>query len=112
MLVEMAALCNGEVIYFSLDPELPVIRKHCLAPAAEIKGTQGNRAVMVRDGKILLVTGSSELSLGKVADIPLTRGGHAVPEVENVLAAVGAAWALGIEPTLIRAGIEDFAAAQ
>ncbi len=108
MLVEMAALCNGDVIYFSLDSELPVIRKHCLADTAEIKGAQAKRAVIVRDGKILLVTGSSELVLGKVADVPLTQGGHAVPEVENVLAAVGAAWALGIEPALIRAGIENF----
>ena len=108
MLVEMAALCNGEVIYFSLDPELPVIRKHCLADTAEIKGAQAKRAVIVRDGKILLVTGSSELVLGNVVDVPLTQGGHAVSEVENVLAAVGAAWALGIEPALIRAGIENF----
>ncbi|BCT68799.1 cyanophycin synthetase [Nitrosospira sp. NRS527] len=112
MLVEMAALCNGEVIYFSLDPELPVIRKHCLADTAEIKGAQAKRAVIVRDGKILLVTGSSELVLGEVADVPLTQGGHAVPEVENVLAAVGAAWALGIEPALIRVGIENFASIQ
>jgi cyanophycin synthetase len=112
MLVEMAALCNGEVIYFSLDPELPVIRKHCLADTAEIKDAQAKRAVIVRDGKILLVTGSSELVLGKVADVPLTQGGHAVPEVENVLAAVGAAWALGIEPALIRVGIENFASIQ
>jgi cyanophycin synthetase len=48
------------------------------------------------------------LPLGKVADIPLVRGGHAVPEVENILAAVAAAWALGIEPALIRTGIENF----
>lgn len=76
------------------------------------KGAQAKRAVIVRDGKILLVTGSSELVLGEVADVPLTQGGHAVPEVENVLAAVGAAWALGIEPALIRVGIENFASIQ
>jgi cyanophycin synthetase len=108
MLVEMAALCDGEVIYFSLDPELPVIRNHRLADTAGIKGEQARRAVIVRDGQIQLVTGSSELSLGKVADVPLTRGGHAVLEVENILAAVAAAWALGIEPPLIRTGIENF----
>ncbi len=108
MLVEMAALCDGEVIYFSLDPELPVIKKHCLADTVDITRKQGKRAVIVRDGRILLVTGSVELSLGKVADIPLTQGGRDLPEVENVLAAVGAVWALGIEPALIRVGIENF----
>jgi cyanophycin synthetase len=28
--------------------------------------------------------------------------------IENVMAAIGAAWALGIEPDLIRIGIETF----
>ncbi|WP_097067793.1 cyanophycin synthetase [Nitrosovibrio sp. Nv4] len=108
MLVEMAALCNGEIIYFSLDPDLPVIKEHCLRGTAGINGAKGKRAVMVRDGEILLVSGSSELPLSKLTDVPLTGGGHAIHAVENVLAAVGAAWALGIEPTLIRAGIENF----
>lgn len=97
LLVEMAALCDGEVIYFSLAPELPAISEH--------RACNG-RAVVVRDGKILLVTGPSELPLAKLADLPQPNGGHGIPEVENILAAVGAAWALGIAPALIRTGIE------
>lgn len=99
MLVEMAALCDGEVIYFSVDPDLPVIISHC---------ARGNRAVLVRDGNILLVTGSSEILLAKLADVPVTKGGCATLETENVLAAVGATWALGIAPALIGNGIKDF----
>jgi cyanophycin synthetase len=104
MLVEMAALCNGEVIYFSLDPQSAVIEGHRLHGTAGINGVKGKRAVIVRNGEILLVTGSSELPLCKLADVPLA-GGRTVYEAENVLAAVGAAWALGIEPALIRTGI-------
>ncbi len=101
MLVEMAALCDGEIIYFGLAPELPAISEH---------RARSGRAVIVRDGKIQLITGSSELPLAKLTDIPLTNGGHEIPEVENILAAVGAAWALGIAPALIRTGIENFSA--
>ena len=72
MLVEMAALCNGEVIYFSLDPELPVINEHRAHGTKGIGSTEGKRAVMVRDGEILLVNGANELPLAKLADIPLT----------------------------------------
>ena len=108
MLVEMATLCDGEIIYFSLDSDLPVIKEHCLRGTAGINGVPGKRAVTVREGEILLVNGSSELPLSKLSDVPLTRDGHAISEVENVLAAVAAAWALGIEPALIRAGIENF----
>ena len=43
-----------------------------------------------------------------MAAIPLTHGGRVAFQAENVLAAVGAAWALDIPVELIRAGIETF----
>jgi cyanophycin synthetase len=101
MLVDMAALCDGEVIYFALDPGLPVIAEHC---------AQGKRAVLVRDGTVMLASGPNETKLAKLSDIPLTNGGSSTFQIENVLAAVGAAWALGIKPELIRTGIETFSA--
>ncbi|MFZ4535991.1 cyanophycin synthetase [Propionivibrio sp.] len=99
MLVEMSSLCDGEVIYFALDPELPAITAH---------RAQGKRAVIVRDGRVLLASGKDEVSLAKLKDIPLTEGGDAKPQVENVLAAVAAAWALGISTDVMRTGIETF----
>lgn len=99
MLVEMAALCDGEVIYFALDAELPAIAAH---------RAQGKRAVLVRDGKVVLASGADETTLTRLTDIPLTDGGRAAFQTENVLAAVGAAWALGLTPELIRTGIETF----
>jgi cyanophycin synthetase len=99
MLVEMAALCDGEVIYFALDADLPVIAEH---------RAQGKRAVLVRDGAVVLASGADETKLAKLKDIPLTDGGKTAFQIENVLAAVGAAWALGIKPELMRTGVETF----
>ena len=99
MLVEMAALCDGEVVYFALDPSLPALAEHL---------AQGKRAVIVRDGQIVLASGTNEKSLAKLSDVPLTEGGQANAQVENVLAAVGAAWSLGISPDVMRTGIETY----
>ena len=99
MLVEMSSLCDGEIIYFALDPELPAITAH---------REQGKRAVLVRYGQIMLASGQGETALAKLKDIPLTEYGKSNPQIENVLAAVAAAWALGISPDVMRTGIETF----
>ena len=99
MLIEMAALCDGEVIYFALDPELPAITEHL---------AQGKRAVVVRNDQIMLASGASEVSLARLSDVPLTEGGKTKDQIENVLAAAGAAWSLGISPDVMRTGIETF----
>ncbi|MGY6273617.1 cyanophycin synthetase [Achromobacter denitrificans] len=97
--VEMAELCDGSVIFFGIDPALPAIAEHL---------RQDGRAVFVRDGGIVLAQGAREERLAAVAAIPLTHGGRVAFQAENVLAAVGAAWALDIPVELIRAGIETF----
>ncbi|WP_153110255.1 cyanophycin synthetase [Propionivibrio limicola] len=99
MLVDMAPLCDGEVIFFAYDPALPVITEHL---------EQGKRAVIVRYGQIMLASREGEVSLAKLKDIPLTEGGKNVEQTENVLAAVGATWALGVSPDVMRTGIETF----
>lgn len=105
MLIEISELCHGEVIFFSIEPDLPAIVKHRDSGTGP---TQGKRAVIVRNKIISLATGSNELPLIKLAEIPSAVGEHSVEEIENVMAAIGAAWALGIEPDLIRIGIETF----
>jgi len=99
MLIEMAPLCDGEVIYFAIEPELPAVVAH---------REQGKRAVIVRYGQIMLASGQGEITLAKLSDIPLTEGGKSKEQVENILAAIGAAWALGISPDVMRTGIETF----
>jgi cyanophycin synthetase len=99
LVVEMAKLSDGEVIFFGLDPKIPAIAEHL---------AQGGRAVFVHDGSVVLATGVESIPLAQVALIPLTDGGKLDFQVENVLAAAGVAWASGLSPELIRAGIKTF----
>lgn len=99
LVLKMAELCDGSVILFGLDPEIPAITEH---------RDQGGRAVFVRYGRLVMATGRDEVTLVEVAAIPLLSSGAPAFQIENVLAAVGAAWALGLTHELIRAGIETF----
>ncbi|MDP2155014.1 MAG: cyanophycin synthetase [Sulfuricella sp.] len=99
MTVEMAPLCDGEVIFFGVYPDVTAIADHL---------AQGKRAVLVRDGFVALATGNQEVQLVEMSGIMLAGAGVAGLQIENVLAAAGAAWALGLPLELIRAGIETF----
>ncbi len=99
MLVEMAPLCDGEVIYFALDPQLPVISEHL---------SHGKRAVIVRYDQIMLASAQGEVALIRLADIPLTQGGKDTAQVENMLAAIAVAWALDVSLDVMRTGVETF----
>ena len=99
VLVDMAPLCDGEVIYFSFDPECPALAAHREA---------GKRAVIARYGQIMLASGQGEVALTRLADVPLTGGGQNRQQVENILAAVAAAWSLGISQDVMRTGIETY----
>jgi len=111
MLVEISELCHGEIIFFSSEPDLPVIIQHRTNGTGPTQG-KGKRAVIVRNNMIVLVTGSDELPLVRLMEIPAAAGVRSTQEIENILAAIGAAWALGIEPELIRIGIETFGFSQ
>jgi cyanophycin synthetase len=93
--VDMAHLCDGRVIFYGLDPALPAIATH---------RASGERAVFVQAQQIVLALG-----LDEVARIPLESLKPAKAEQpEMVMAAVAAAWALGITPELIHAGLRNF----
>jgi len=98
-LVEMAELCDGDVIFFGLSADVPAIAAHRAA---------GKRTVFVREGKVVLATGNNETALTDVSAIPLTYAGRVAFQIENVLAAVATGWALGISNDLIRAGVVTF----
>ncbi|MCL2308888.1 MAG: cyanophycin synthetase [Proteobacteria bacterium] len=85
-LVEMAALCDGEVIFYATDAESAAIVKHCAA---------GGRAVVAADDQALLIHGGHTTPMNT----------HSAPDLE-ILATIAAAWAFGVNATLIRFGIE------
>lgn len=103
MVVQMASLCDGEVIFFAHDDQSSVIADHLKADG---------RAVILDEDNVVLVTGSKKVVLTRLSAIPLLN--HALDshsEISNtgyVLAAIAAAWALDISPALMQAGIEAF----
>jgi cyanophycin synthetase len=93
--VEMAELCDGKVIFYGLDESMPVIFSH---------RAKDGCVVFVRDDFIILAHGMEE-----VARIPLSSlKPSKAAQPEMVMAAVAAAWALGITPELINAGLRNF----
>lgn len=98
MIVKMAELSKGEVMYFSQDPASPVIASH-----------------QEKDGRSIIV-GSSFITLkqGKLdkltIPIPPTVRDSSPDWAPNfsLAAAIGAAWALDIPFNVIEAGVETF----
>jgi len=89
---------SGLVTYFAIDRQHPVMATHL---------AQGKRAVYVEDGQLVAAEGKVQHRL-PLAAVPLTLGGTIGFQVENVMAAVGAAWALGLDWALIRQGLANF----
>lgn len=98
LVAEMAELCDGEVIFFATNSNLPVIRKHL---------KQGGRAVLQKGDGLILASSLCKILLTNPAARPIS-----AQNIQPLLAAVGAAWALGISPDLISAGVKTFSLEQ
>jgi cyanophycin synthetase len=99
LVADMAPLSAGSVILFALDGEHPVMAAH---------RAEGKRTVFVRDAWVVMAEGLREFRLVPLVKVPLTHGGRVPFQVENVLAAAGAAWGLAIAPETIRTVLEKF----
>ena len=102
--LELANYSDGQVILYSLDTDSPSVAAH---------RSRKGRAVLARGNDIVLATGGDEtvlLSLSApdfsslASDLPADVRPH-------VLAAVAAAWALGVPTSLMRGGLLRFDAA-
>jgi cyanophycin synthetase len=94
----MAASCPGHVIFFAADPHLSAMVTH---------RAQGKRAVF-RDGQSIVAAEGAVEERIDLSGIPLTRNGSIGFQVENAMAAIAAAWALGIDWNTIRLGLSSF----
>ena len=99
LVVDMKTWCKGQVVYFSLDPENPVVVEHL---------SRGGLAATVREGWIVLCDGPRETRLANLDRVPLVHRGLVAFQVENALAAAAAAWCLGVPLELVRLGLESF----
>ncbi|MDO5288935.1 MAG: cyanophycin synthetase [Pseudomonadota bacterium] len=97
----LAGYSDGEVLLYSLTPDPPALQAH-----RERKG----RCVFARGTDILLDTGTQEIPLVNLNTSSLCGITRESPDDvrPHVLAAVAAAWSLGISVDLIRAGLLRF----
>ncbi|MFP5399160.1 MAG: cyanophycin synthetase [Gammaproteobacteria bacterium] len=98
IVLAMAVTCPGDVILFAVDGRLPALAAH---------RAQGRRVLFVEGGDIVAAEGSARVRLS-LREVPLTRGGTIGFQVENTLAAVGAAWAAGLPFEAVRSGLASF----
>jgi len=99
VVVSMADNCRGAVTFFAADATHPVMSTH---------RTHGQRVVYVEDGMLVAAHGKEQHQVA-LAEVPITRGGSIGFQVQNVMAAVAAAWALDVKWDDIRAGLKSFA---
>lgn len=94
----MSQACPGQVIFFAADRQNPVMATH---------RAQGKRTVFVEGDCVVAAEGAWREKL-PLRDIPITRGGAIGFQVENVMAAVAAAWAVGLGWPAVRSGLASF----
>lgn len=99
-LVEMAALCDGDVVFYALSRDNPALAAHRDA---------GGRAVFLQAGVVVLADGRAETPCANVASLQERYAAAGRPlSPDSALAAVATAWSLGIGPELISAGLDTF----
>jgi cyanophycin synthetase len=94
----MARMCPGDVTFFALDAHHPVLATH---------RAQGKRVVYTENGSIVAQQGKQFFRI-PLSDVPLTRQGQIGFQTENVMASVGAAWALNVPWDTIAQGLSTF----
>ena len=96
--VELAELCDGQVIFYAVDADNAVLARHRAI---------GERTVFVRAGAIVIASGLVETALLPLAALKTATARHPA----SLLAAVAAAWALNVSAELLAAGLRNFDAA-
>ena len=99
LVADFAELCDGEVIFFAVDPANPTLLAHLAA---------GKRGVTVSDKRIVLRSGADEIRLSRLVDAPYIGKAKLPKNIANVLASIAAGWALGLSKEVMTTGIKTF----
>jgi cyanophycin synthetase len=94
----MAKKTKGSVTFFAADKHHPVMATH---------RAQGNAVVYVENGQVVACQGGFKHHIA-LSSIPVTLGGAIGFQVDNVMAAVAAAWALRVDWSTIERGLQSF----
>ncbi len=106
-LVALAQTLACEVIFFA-DLDAPPAEGDPATKVLSEARARGARSVLARDGDIVVRSGEAEAVLMRVDEAPITFGGAARYNVQNVLAAIGAALSLGLPEAAIAAAVRAF----
>jgi cyanophycin synthetase len=98
LVAAMADNTRGDVTFFAQDGANEVLAMH---------RAKGKRVVFVEEGFLVAAQGKQQHKLA-LSEVPITRGGTIGFQVENVMAAVAAAWAVGVSWDAVRAGLATF----
>ena len=98
MVAGMADVCPGSVTFFAHDRHERVLANHL---------AQGKRGVFVDGDAIVGAKGKLRYRVA-LSEIPITRNGTIQFQIENSMAAIAAAWGLGISWEIIRRGMATF----
>ncbi|WP_298933358.1 cyanophycin synthetase [uncultured Ramlibacter sp.] len=99
----MAAGCPGKVIFFAADRHHGAMTEHRALGGRTVHVDAG-----VDGGPVVVATQGSWREQVPLADVPITRNGSIAFQVENVMAAVAAAWGSGMAWDAIRSGLASF----
>lgn len=98
IVAKKAAHCPSAVTFFAADSHHPVLASH----------RARQQRVVFRDGNELVAAEGEVVARFPLADIPLTHAGAISFQVENVMAAIAAVWALGLDWATVRRGLASF----
>ena len=96
---KMAEGLDCKVAFFSMDEENPRIHQHI---------AQGGLAAVYENGFISIYKNTYKIRIDRAADIPLTFGGRAIFNIQNVLAAVLAGYVNKFDTDDIKMALRTF----
>lgn len=99
LVLERASRVSGKLALFSKNPGHPALQENIKA---------GHFNVSVAAGHIIVQTPQTQFDVADIALIPITFGGRAGFNIENVMAATAAAYGIGVDPDHIRNGLMTF----
>ncbi|MBZ0206402.1 MAG: cyanophycin synthetase [Flavobacteriales bacterium] len=99
LVMAMRKQCDCKIALFSLDETNRLIRQHCKL---------GGLAAIYENGFITISKGEWKLRIEKAVNVPLTFGGKAVFNIQNILPAVLAAYVRGVKMEELREALSTF----
>ncbi|HEY9894073.1 MAG TPA: cyanophycin synthetase [Candidatus Sericytochromatia bacterium] len=101
LVAAMADRVKGQIAYFSMNPDNPLLRSHT---------QQGGLAAVYENGYLSILKGDWTLRIEQAVNVPLTLAGRAPFMIANALAASLAAFAQGVRIEDIREALMTFQA--